>query len=258
MDYLAIWTPQQNVVIETNLPVKGLCGRCLSARGPETHTPPQSMINTCRKDPLRSISLDDNILHCLLWVLSFWGLQGSHVCIVCKLEGNKYFPRLHISKVQKTTKMIKFGIRCLIFCHTICITLFLTYEWTWWRKIKGKQSTLHKCTPIYKVYFKYKKTYVLQSYAAIECTVYCKHWVWSNGRQNFILSKIINNTSKLYLNRQAGLLILYLLGHLSHPFPPLPPHLMWEKRGESGTYSLIRTLTPVLHPPHTEPVFVNV
>ncbi len=30
----------QNVVIEKNLPVKGLCGRCLSGWGPEPHNPP--------------------------------------------------------------------------------------------------------------------------------------------------------------------------------------------------------------------------
>jgi hypothetical protein len=36
-----------------------------------------SLINTCRKVLLQINFLDDNILHCLLWVLSFYGAQSA-------------------------------------------------------------------------------------------------------------------------------------------------------------------------------------
>ncbi len=91
-------TPKQNVTISKILPVKGLCGRCFSEyidRSQSCWYFQPSFVNCwpsnllsgsilLRQAPVakslyRSVFLDDDILHCFLWVLIF--LQKKH-CLI--------------------------------------------------------------------------------------------------------------------------------------------------------------------------------
>ncbi len=45
-----------------------------------------SQINTCRRLPLQVNFLDEDILHCLLWVLSFYGHKRENPGLICEYQ----------------------------------------------------------------------------------------------------------------------------------------------------------------------------
>jgi hypothetical protein len=70
-------------------------GRGVWGSGPQSDTPPAA------KSVYRSIFLDDDILHCILWVLSFHDFLAKEYYYICKILKGNYGGK-EVAQVRKT------------------------------------------------------------------------------------------------------------------------------------------------------------
>jgi hypothetical protein len=101
-------------------------------------------INTCRKVPSQVIFLDDDILHCILWVLSFYGWELPHPAILCVRAGVRsttYMVTLCIPYSESVSTKASCPFKCKMNLQTWSVYLSFSVSFVLFNVFSTKKET---------------------------------------------------------------------------------------------------------------------